>query len=78
MTDKGNRGASGAKLQPKVGWMDSVSFDYELGHALNGEKIYASEEDLRKHSTCIDTDGYSTVKRVYIFDADKFDAEERQ
>lgn len=67
------------KIERKVGWICSTSFDYELGQALGGEKVFASEEDLRKRTQCIDIPSDAGIEcramRVYVFDADAFDAE---
>jgi len=58
----------------REGWMDSIAFEYEVGHALGGNTVYPDEADLRKHHTCLDTDGDCTAKRVYVVDADEFDS----
>ena len=68
------------KTEPKIGWMCSTSFDCELGQALGGEKVFPSEEDLRKRAQCIGVPSDAGIDecramRVYVFDADQFDAE---
>ena len=37
------------------GWMCSVDFQHELGEAAGGTTIYASEGDLRKCRTCVNS-----------------------
>lgn len=61
-------------LERKTGWMDSIDFEHEAGYALGGNKIYPDASDLRRHSTCIDKDGHCFAKRVYVVDADAWDA----
>ena len=53
----------------RVGWMDAVDFQHELGEALGGNTIYPSEEDLRKNKSCIDKSEYCYPIRVLVFDA---------
>jgi hypothetical protein len=36
-------------------WMCQVDFDYELGEALHGVRVYASEEGLKSQRKCTDT-----------------------
>jgi len=43
------------------GWMCAVDFVYELGEAADGNKIYPSEEDLRKYHDCVDHCGIEEV-----------------
>jgi hypothetical protein len=35
--------------------MCNVDFEHELGEAAGGVTIYASEKDLRKHRTCVNS-----------------------
>ena len=58
----------------RVGWMCSIDFQYELGEALGATDVYPSEENLRENRACIDTDEFCRAKRVYVFDADEYDA----
>ena len=37
-------------LTRKVGYMDKIDFDYELGLALGGSQIFPSEQDLRENT----------------------------
>jgi len=43
-------------------YMDKVDFDYELGEALGGSKVYIDEQDLRNHQPCVESCGIVTVK----------------
>lgn len=62
---------------PKVGWMDSIDFEDELGNVPNSE-IHMNEAQCRQQHACIvppDNPGhYCYPKRVYVFDADAYDA----
>ena len=49
-----------------VGYMCSTDFNYELGSAPGGVKIYSSEADLRLHRKCADKCGI--IKVVVLFD----------
>ena len=40
------------KTRTVVCYMDKVDFDYELGEASGGNRVYASEADLRKRQPC--------------------------
>lgn len=63
-------------------WIDSTCWDHELGQSLGGEKLFSSELDLRENMQCIDMEEFDGVgmrvqcraKRVYVVDADEFDA----
>jgi hypothetical protein len=68
----GPRGAQ-PELEMREGWMDSIDFEHEVGHALGGNAIYPSEADLREHRKCLDTDGECTAMRVYVVNADEYD-----
>jgi len=46
------------------GWICKVGFDYELGEAADGERIYPSFEDLRERSKCIDENDHRPVEVV--------------
>ena len=58
-------------LRWESGWMDSISYDHELGNASGGTKIYASEEDLRENERCIGTDGHCWPIRVFVISEDE-------
>lgn len=51
------------------GWMCEVSFDYNLGEAADGEKIYPSPEDMREHEYVNETD-YRPIEVVTMAKAD--------
>jgi hypothetical protein len=59
----------------REGWMDSTTFENELGVAIGGEKVYADQEDLLASKPCLTDpeDHYCQPMRVYVFDADEFD-----
>ena len=65
----------------KEGWMDSIDFDWEVGEALGGNRVFPSERNCRENKPCIrrsekeptGTPGVCFPKRVYVLDADKFD-----
>lgn len=57
----------------REGWMDSIDFDHELGHAIGGNKIYPDKQEVEALE-CIKAGDYCYPKRVYVFDADEFDA----
>lgn len=46
----------------KIVYMDKVDFDYELGEALGGNRVYPSIEDLKKHHSCVKSCGIVKVK----------------
>lgn len=46
------------------GWICKVGFDYELGEAADGERIYPSLEDLRERCKCINEDEHRPVEVV--------------
>ena len=39
-------------MEDRYGYMRKVDFDYEVGEALGGNKIYPSLEDLKENHTC--------------------------
>jgi len=45
-----------------VGYMDKVDFDYELGEAIDGNKIFPSVEALTKHKPCTRSCGIVKVE----------------
>ena len=42
-----------SKLKVCYGWMCAVDFDFELGEAAGGNKIYPSKEDLMERRKCV-------------------------
>jgi hypothetical protein len=52
------------------GWMCAVDFDWELGEAKGGNRIYASEKDLREHHDCVDKCG---IQEVVTMSKEDFD-----
>jgi hypothetical protein len=42
-----------SKLKVCYGWMCGVDFDFELGEAAGGNKIYPSKEDLMERRKCV-------------------------
>ncbi len=46
----------------RVGYMDLTDWDYELGEALGGNKIYPSIEDCIENNKCIDECGIIKVE----------------
>ncbi len=50
------------RSKPKIGYMDAIDFDHELGEALGGNTIYASKEDCLAHRKCADVCGMVRVK----------------
>lgn len=73
-------------LERREGWMDSIAFEHELGHALGGNQVFPNVEDLKRHMLCIDRPeqvGDRMVischaTRVYVFDANEFDKWQRE
>lgn len=67
-----------ALIDGKIGWMDSIDFDDELGCALGGNKVYPDQDDCRQNNPCIAASEKSTYRceprRVIVFDADELDA----
>jgi len=64
-------------INGKEGWMDSTDFQWELGRALGGNKIYPDREDCEKEHPCItvpDMHEPCTAQRVIVIDADAWDA----
>ena len=37
----------------RIGWMDSISFQHELGSASGGNTVFPSKKQCLKHHTCI-------------------------
>ncbi len=50
---------------PRYGYMCKTDFDYELGEAMYGTKIYPSEEDLRRNYSCVEECGIVKVKVIF-------------
>ena len=44
------------------GFMDRVDWDYELGEACGGSRVYPSVNDLRENETCVDQWGIVEVE----------------
>lgn len=59
----------------KIGYMDATDYHHELGEALGGNRIYASEQDLLKHQPCADSCGVVEVEIGLVKDT-KAPAEE--
>jgi len=49
-----------------MGYMCKTDFDYELGHADDGNKVYPSERALREHQKCVSTCGFVKVKVTLV------------
>lgn len=45
-----------------TGYMDKVSFEYDLGHAACGDKVYPSIKSLKKEQPCTKTCGVVKVQ----------------
>jgi len=71
-------------MRLKQGWMDSIDFDHELGHACGGNSVHPSVEDCERCHPCIEEskkdEGVGEfkglecyAKRVYVVSADEFD-----
>ena len=54
------------KKKSRVGYMCQVDFDWELGEALGGTKIYSSVDDLKYERPCVSNCGI--VKVVITFE----------
>ena len=52
--------------------MCKVDFDWELGEASGGNKVYASRQDLLKHRKCT-TDPYHSPVEVVTLSKEDFD-----
>ncbi len=50
------------KDEPRYGYMCKVGFDWELGHAIGGNKIYPSVEDLKENCRCVEECGIVKVR----------------
>jgi hypothetical protein len=59
------------KFRAIPGWMCKVDFDFELGEASGGNKVYASEEDLKRHAACVSECG---MAEVVVMSAEDFRA----
>ena len=46
----------------RVGYMCKTDFDYELGHAAGGNRIFATVEDLKEWFPCVDECGIVKVE----------------
>jgi len=46
----------------RVGYMDKVDFDYELGNAKGGNKVFPSIKDLKENKPCIEECGIVEVE----------------
>lgn len=49
-----------------TGYMCLTDFEWELGNAKGGNKIYASEKDLRENCRCIPECGVAKVKVIGV------------
>jgi hypothetical protein len=47
--------------EEKIAYMCGVAWQHELGHALGGNKLYPSVEDLKESSKCTDQCGVVEV-----------------
>lgn len=45
-----------------IGYMDKVDFDYELGEAIDGNKVFPSLEALKKYKPCTRSCGIVKVE----------------
>lgn len=59
----------------RVGWMDSISYQHELGEASKGNKIYPTKKDCHSAHPCIETgrldDPYTCQAiKVYVISED--------
>ena len=61
------------KITKREGWMDSVDFQHEVGSAIGGNTVYPDQEEVEA-LPCIKEGDYCKPKRVYVVDADEFDA----
>ena len=57
-----------------IGYMDKTDFEWELGAAMGGNKIYPSEADLRRNEKCLDQCGIVKVRvtRVEVVQEEDF------
>lgn len=46
----------------KVGYMCQTDWDWEIGEALGGTKIYSSANDLKRERKCVENCGIVKVK----------------
>ena len=53
-------------MEDRYGYMCKVDFDYVVGEALGGIKIYPSLEDLKENHTCWEECGIVKVKIVLV------------
>jgi hypothetical protein len=49
----------------RIGYVDLVDYQHEIGEAAGGNTIYASAGDLKKHQSCWEGCGIAKVK-VYL------------
>ena len=52
--------------EDRFGYMCKVDWDWELGDALGGSKIYPSIEDLKEIHTCWEECGIVKVKISFV------------
>jgi hypothetical protein len=72
------------KNKPKIGWMDSITFDHELGCAPS-VRVHDDKEECERQHPCIkecaaklEPESYDCrAMRVYVFDADEYDRRDR-
>jgi len=46
----------------KIGYMCAIAWDWELGEACGGTKVYCSMEDLKREHKCVSSCGIVKVK----------------
>ena len=51
----------------EVYYMCKTDFDYELGYASGGNRVYASVEDLKYYCPCVESCGIVAVKVEYVY-----------
>jgi hypothetical protein len=51
-----------AKPQSIIGYMCGVDYEFELGEASDGNKVYPDVASLKAHRKCVDEDGIVQVE----------------
>lgn len=54
-----------SKDRPRIAYIDSVDWDYELGEALGGTVLYESPEDCKEERPCM-RDGGCGIYKVEV------------
>jgi hypothetical protein len=58
--------AAASKREPVEGYMCRIDWEYEIGNASGGTRVYASIEDLKRDHECADECGIVKVEVRFV------------